>query len=211
MGNPKSAWSFSASSLDLAAKYDHFALRICAVDLKNEPLAAGALIKTKTCLARAKISVEVADIKVEPIRDGAKSTLQDIFVVAKLLPKAPKMLQLVCSGPPGADTFFYLGEISGIPSKGAYPPRSKAANLPFNGATFIPVAFVRSALCLTEAYGAERDSHMQNQVLVPALTARLDVEVAEKKKTMAEHEVKATDVASNATAGLIACRSFTML
>jgi len=85
---------------------------------------------------------------------------------------------------------FYLGEIGGIPSKGAYPPRSKAANLPFNGATFIPVAFVRSALCLTETYGAERDSHMQNQVLVPALTARLDVEVAEKKKTIAEHEVR---------------------
>ena len=37
-------------------------------------------------------------------------------------------------------------------------------------------------------------------MLVPALTARLDVEVAEKKKTMAEHEVKATDVASDATA-----------
>jgi len=130
---------------------DHFALRICAVDLKNEPLAAGALIKIKKCLAGAKIPVEVADIKVQPLRDGAKSTLQDIFVVAKLLPKAPKMLQLMVDGPPGAHRpLFDLEEIGGIPSKGAYPPRSKVAKLPFNGATFTPVAFVRSALCVTE-------------------------------------------------------------
>ena len=70
------------------ATSDHFALRICAVDLKNEPLTAETLIKIKKCLAGAKISVEVADIKVQPLRDGAKSTLQGIFVVAKLLPKA---------------------------------------------------------------------------------------------------------------------------
>ena len=35
--NYKSDWGFSASSLDLAETSDHFALRICAVDLKNEP------------------------------------------------------------------------------------------------------------------------------------------------------------------------------
>ena len=39
---------------------------------------------------------------------------------------------------------------------------------------------------------------MQNQVLLPALMARLDVEVADKKKTLAEHEAKATDAASDA-------------
>ena len=91
MCNLKSDWNFSATSLDLATKDDQFALRICAIDLKNEPLAAEVLIKIKTCLAGAKISVEVADIKIEPIRDGAKTTLQNIFVVAKLIPKAPKM------------------------------------------------------------------------------------------------------------------------
>ena len=60
MGNLKTDYDFPASSLDLAAKDDHFALRICAVDLKHKPLAAEALIKIKTCLAGAKISVEVA-------------------------------------------------------------------------------------------------------------------------------------------------------
>ena len=65
MGNLKSGWGFSASSLTLAAKSDHFALRICAVDLKNEPFAAEAHIKIKICLAGAKISIEVADIKAE--------------------------------------------------------------------------------------------------------------------------------------------------
>ena len=76
--------------------------------------------------------------------------------------------------PPGAHRhLFDLDEIGGIPSKGAYPPRSKVAKLPFNGATFLPVALVRSALCLTEPHGAERASYMQNQVLIPALVARL--------------------------------------
>ena len=140
MDDLESDWNFSASSLTLAETSDHFALRICAVDLKNEPLAAGALmIKIKACLAGAKISVEAADIKVEPLRDGAKSTLQDNFVVAKLLPKAPKMLQLVCDAPPGAHRpLFDLEEIGGIPSKGAYPPRSKVAKLPFNREALIP-------------------------------------------------------------------------
>ena len=106
INNLKSAWNFSASSLALAETSDHFALRICAVDLKNEPLTAETLIKIKKFLAGAKNSAEVADIKVKPLRDGAKSTLQDIFVVAKLLPRAPRMRQLVCDGPPGAHRPF---------------------------------------------------------------------------------------------------------
>ena len=142
----------------------------------------------------------MTDIKVKPLRDGAKSALQDIFVVAKLLPKASKMLKLVCDGPPGAHRpLFDLVEIGGIPSKGAYPPRSKVAKLPFNGAKFVPVALVRSALCVTETHGAERAGYMQMQVLIPALLARLDVEVTDKQKTLAEHEAKATDAASDAT------------
>jgi len=64
-------------------------------------------------------------------------------------------------------------EIGGIPSKGAYLLRSKVAKLPFNGAKFIPVALVRSALCVTETHGAERAGYMQMQVLIPALLARL--------------------------------------
>ena len=103
-----------------------------------------------------------------------------------------KMLPLVCDGPPGAHRpLFDLEEIGGISSKGAYPPRSKVAKLAFNGAAFTPVAFVRSAPCVTEAHGAERAGHMQNQVLIPALVARLGVEVADKQKALAEHEAKA--------------------
>ena len=37
MDNLESDWDFSAPSLTLAETSDHFALRICAVDLKNEP------------------------------------------------------------------------------------------------------------------------------------------------------------------------------
>ena len=37
------------------------------------------------------------------------------------------------------------------------------------------------------------------QVLIPALLARLGVEVTDKRKTLAEHEAKATDAASTAT------------
>ena len=51
------------------------------------------------------------------------------------------------------------------------------AKLPFNGAKFTPVALVRSALCVTETHGAERAGYMQMQVLIPALLARLGVEV----------------------------------
>ena len=57
MDNLKSDWGFSASSLTLAETSDHFALRICTDDLKNEPLTAETLIKIKKCLAGAKISV----------------------------------------------------------------------------------------------------------------------------------------------------------
>ena len=98
MDNLKSDWGFSASLLILAETSDHFALRICAVDLKNEPKTAGTLGRIKRCLAASQISVEVTDIKVKPLRKGAKSTLQAIFVVAKLLRKASKMLKLVCHG-----------------------------------------------------------------------------------------------------------------
>jgi hypothetical protein len=38
---------------------------------------------------------------------------------------------------------------------------------------------------------------MMNQVLIPALTARLDAEVAEKQRTPAEHEAKATDASAD--------------
>ena len=78
-------------------------------------------------------------------------------------PEGVKMLQLVCDGPPGAHRpLFDLEEIGGIPSKGAYPPRSKVAKLPFNGAATTPVALVRSELCVTEKHGAERAEHMQH-------------------------------------------------
>ena len=40
---------------------------------------------------------------------------------------------------------------------------------------------------------------MQMQVLIPALLARLGVEVTDKRQTLAEHEAKATDAASTAT------------
>ena len=61
MDNLEPDWNFfSAISLTLAKTSDHFALRICAVDLlKNEPKTAETLIKIKRCLAAAKISVEV--------------------------------------------------------------------------------------------------------------------------------------------------------
>ena len=113
-------------------------------------MAAETVDKIKQCLAASQISVEVADIKVKPLREGSKSTIQDISVV-----------RLVCNGPPGAHRhLFDLAEIGGIPSKGAYPPRSKVAKLPFNGAKFVPVALVRSALCVTETHGAERAAYM---------------------------------------------------
>ena len=200
MGYLESDWDFTAPSLALAATSDNFALRICAVDLTNAPKTAEALDKSKRFLAASQIAVEVADIKVKPLRKGAKSALQGIFAVATLLPKASEMLKLVCNGPPGAHRhLFDLAEIGRIPSKGAYPPRSKVAKLPFNGAKYIPLALVRAALCVTETHGAERAVYMQNQVLIPALVARLDAEVADKQRTLAEHEAKATDATADAT------------
>ena len=44
MDNLESDWDFAPSSLALATTNGHFALRICAVDLKNEPVAAETLI-----------------------------------------------------------------------------------------------------------------------------------------------------------------------
>ena len=42
------------------------------------------------------------------------------------------MIQLLCNGPAGAyRQLFDLKEIGGIPSKGAYDPRSKLEKLPF--------------------------------------------------------------------------------
>ena len=61
--------------------------------MNQRRLAAEALIKIQRCLAAAEISVEVTDIKVKPLREGAKSALRGIFVVTKLLPKAPKNAQ----------------------------------------------------------------------------------------------------------------------
>ena len=107
MDDLKSDWDFAPSSLALAATSGHVALRICAVDLKNAPQTAEALDKIKQCLAAAQISVEVADIKIKPLRAGSKSTLQDIFVVATLLPKASKILRLVCDGPPEAHRHLF--------------------------------------------------------------------------------------------------------
>ena len=40
MGNLESDWDFAPSALALAARNDHFSLRIFAVDLKNSPMAA---------------------------------------------------------------------------------------------------------------------------------------------------------------------------
>ena len=102
----------------------------------------------KQCRAAPQISVEVTDIKAKPLREGLKSALQGIFVVATLLPKASKMLRLVCNGQAGAHRYLFdLAEIGGIPSKGAYPPRSKVAKLPFNGAKCAPVAGGLGPLC----------------------------------------------------------------
>ena len=153
MGNLESCRDFEPATLALALTPEYFALRICAVDLKNAPETAETLDKIKQCLAASQISVEVADIRVKPLRAGSTSTLQDLFIVATLLPKASKILQLVCNGPAGAYRHhFDLKETGGIPSKGAYDPRSKVAKLPFNGGKFSTLALVRSALCVTETW-----------------------------------------------------------
>ena len=200
MDNLESEWNFSEATLALAKTSGYFALRVCAVDLKNAPQTAEALDKIKQCLAASQIEVEVENIKVKPLRAGSTSTLQDVFIVARLLPKASKMIQLLCNGPAGAyRQLFDLKEIGGIPSKGAYDPRSKLAKLPFNGAKFATMALVRSVMCVTETHGAERAAFMMDQVLIPALTARLDAEADEKRRILAGHEAKSLD----ATADLV--------
>ena len=196
----ESEWNFSEPTLALARTPGYFALSVRAVDLKNAPVTAETLDKIKQCLAASQIEVERDNIKIKPLREGSTSTLQDIFIVARLLPKASKMIQLLCSGPPGAyRQLFDLSEIGGIPSKGDYPPRSKLAKLPFDGAKFGTVALVRSVMCVTEPHGAERAAFMMDQVLVPALLARLDAEADEKRRILAGHEAKSLD----ATADLV--------
>ena len=198
MDNLESEWNFSELTLALARTPGYFALSVRAVDLKNAPQTAETLDKIKQCLAASQIEVEVENIKVKPLREGSTSTLQDVFIVARLLPKASKMIQLLCSGPPGAyRQLFDLPEIGGIPSKGDYPPRSKLAKLPFDGAKFGTVALVRSVMCVTETHGAERAAYMMDQVLLPALTARLDAEADEKRRILAGHEAKSLDAAED--------------
>ena len=198
MENLESDWDFEPATLAVALTPGYFALRVCAVDLENAPQTAGALDKIEQFLEASQIAFEVEKIKIKPLRAGSTSTLLDLFVVARLLPKASKMIQLLCNGPAGAHRqLFDLKEIGGIPSKGDYDPRSKLAKLPFNGAKLSTMALVRSALCVTEAHGAERAAFIMNQVLVPALTARLDAEVEEKQRILAEHETKATDVTAD--------------
>ena len=75
MDNLESEWDFEPATLALASTPGHFALRVCAVDLKNAPQTAETLDKIKQCLAASQISVEVADIKAKPLREGSKSTL----------------------------------------------------------------------------------------------------------------------------------------
>ena len=118
MDNLESEWDFDPATLALAKTPGHFALRVCAVDLKNAPQTAEARDKIKQCLAASQIAVETENIKVKPLRAGSTSTLQDVFIVARLLPKASKMIQLLCNGPAGAyRQLFDLKEIGGIPSK----------------------------------------------------------------------------------------------
>ena len=50
MDNSESEWDFTDAALALALTPGHFALRICAVDLKNAPQTAGTLGKIKQCL-----------------------------------------------------------------------------------------------------------------------------------------------------------------
>ena len=45
MDNLESEWDFEAATLALALTPGHFALRVCAVDLKNAPQTAEALAK----------------------------------------------------------------------------------------------------------------------------------------------------------------------
>ena len=58
MGNLKSDWNFSATSVDLAAKDDQFALRICAVDLKKWTIGTPIL----SCPHRHRLGEEVPGV-----------------------------------------------------------------------------------------------------------------------------------------------------
>ena len=123
-----------------------------------------------------------------------------IFVVAKLLPKAPKRSSwCVTAHPELTDLFSTLWKSAESHRRAPTRRVPRWRSSPFNGAKFTPAALVRSALCVTEAHGAEWAGFMQMQVLIPALLARLDVEVTDKQKTLAEHEAKATDAASDAS------------
>ena len=99
MDNLESDWDFEPATLALALTPGYFALRVCAVDLKNAPQTAETLDKIKQCLEASQVAVELENIKIKPLRAGSTSTLQDLFVVARLLPKASKMIQLLCNGP----------------------------------------------------------------------------------------------------------------
>ena len=71
MDNLESDWGFLPATLALALTPGYFALRICAVDLKNSPETAEALEKIKQCPEAPQISVEVENTRVKPLRAGA--------------------------------------------------------------------------------------------------------------------------------------------
>ena len=83
MGNLESDWDFEPATLALALTPGYFALRVCAVDLKNAPQTAETLDKIKQCPEASQISVEVENTKIKPLRAGSTSTLQDLFVVSR--------------------------------------------------------------------------------------------------------------------------------
>ena len=57
MGNLESDWDFEPATLALALTPGHFALRVCAVDLKNAPQTAETLDKIKQCLEARRSSL----------------------------------------------------------------------------------------------------------------------------------------------------------
>ena len=77
MGNLESEWDFGSATLALALTPGHFALRVCAVDLKNAPQTAEPLDKIKQCLEAPQIAVEVLTWPIE--------MKLDIQIRAKLL------------------------------------------------------------------------------------------------------------------------------
>ena len=105
-----SDWGFTPEIIPVAESSTHHALRICAVDLKNEPVTAETFFKFIRCLRVENIDVEVRNIRVSPVKAGLTNTLQDTYVIAKLLGSASNMIQLACSDPPGA-----LRQMFGLP------------------------------------------------------------------------------------------------